>query len=86
MAQKDHYGVQTFVTDRKGRLARGLAIACRNADEARREAERRANGRSAIGATAFWRAATEEFDEGAEPVTLAVYGKVPPGVEDGLPF
>jgi hypothetical protein len=86
MPPKDHYGVQTFVTDRKGRLARGLAVACKNADEARREAERRASGRSAIGATAFWRSASGEFDESAEPITLAVYGTVPPGVEDTLPF
>jgi hypothetical protein len=85
MVPKDHYGVQTFIKDRKGQLARGLALACRNAEEARREAERRANGRSAVGATAFWRSAVGEFDEG-EAVTIATYGQVPAGVVDALPF
>lgn len=86
MKSKDIYGVQTYLRDRKGALVRGLATSCRNADEARREAERRAVGRSAVGATAFWQPASGEFDEGAEPITLAVYGTVPPGVEDALPF
>jgi hypothetical protein len=86
MKPKDCYGVQTYVRDRKGAVMRGLSTACRSADEARREAVRRAAGRSAVGATAFWQPASGEFEEGAEPVTLAVYGTVPPGVEDALPF
>lgn len=86
MRPKRSYGVQTYVRDRKGALTRGLATACRNADEARREAERRAAGRIAVGATAFWQPASSEFDDDAEPITLAVYGTVPPGVKDALPF
>lgn len=86
MKPKDSYGVQTYIRDRKGALARGLATACRDADEARREAERRAAGRAAVGATAFWQPASGEFDEVSDPITLAVFGTVPPGVEDALPF
>ena len=86
MKPRESYGVQIYIRDRQGAVARGLSSACRNADEARREADRRANGRGAVGATAFWRPAAGEFDDDAEPVTLAVYGTVPPGVEDALPF
>jgi hypothetical protein len=61
MKPKDCYGVQTYVRDRKGAVMRGLSTACRSADEARREAVRRAAGRSAVGATAFWQPASGEF-------------------------
>lgn len=84
---KDIYGVQVYVKDRKGRIGRGRAMSCRDADAARREAERCARGRGAIGASAFWlRVYEEEFAEGDDPVTLAVFGTVPPGVADSLPF
>lgn len=85
MKPRDSYGVQTFIRDRKGKIAKGLALACKTADEARREAERRSGGRLAIGATVFYQAGAGEQDEG-EAITIATYGTVPPGFEDTLPF
>nr|USU32962.1 hypothetical protein NG677_04465 [Methylobacterium sp. OTU13CASTA1] len=85
MKPRDSYGVQTFIRDRKGEIAKGLAVACRSADEARREAERRAGGWPAIGAAVFCRSGVGDQDEG-EAITIATYGTVPPGVTDTLPF
>lgn len=85
MKPRDNYGVQTFIRDRKGLIAKGLALACKSADEARREAERRAGGRSAVGAAVYFQAGAGDQDEG-EAITIATYGTVPDGVEDTLPF
>ncbi|MDH2313099.1 hypothetical protein [Methylobacterium brachiatum] len=41
----------------------------------------------AIGAAAFTRTiADPDFDDGAEPTTLATFGQVPPEVAERLPF
>ena len=41
----------------------------------------------AIGAAAFTRTVVDpDYDDGSEPVTLAIFGKVPPGLADQLPF
>jgi hypothetical protein len=85
MKPRESYGVQTFIRDRKGKIAKGLALACKSADEARREAERRAGGRTAVGAAVYCNVGAGEQDDG-EPITIATYGTVPPGVEDTLPF
>lgn len=85
MAGKDMYGVQTFVDDQKGGLAQGKFLSCADADEARRTAEARVESARAAGAAAFCRMGVGEFDEG-EAVTIAIYGRVPDGVTDALPF
>lgn len=85
MASQDLYGVQTFVTDRKGAIAQGRFFSCKDADEARRIAEARVSGAHAVGAAAFYRTGAGDQDDG-EPITIATYGTVPPGVEDTLPF
>lgn len=85
MASQDLYGVQTFVEDRKGALAQGRFISCKDADEARRIAEARVAGAHAAGAAAFYRSGAGEQDDG-EAITIATYGTVPPGVTDTLPF
>lgn len=87
MDSKDIYGVQTFIRDRKGTLAQGRFIECRDADHARQTAEARVSGAAAVGAAAFLRPGYKaEFDGGDEPITLAIFGTVPPGVEDTIPF
>lgn len=87
MAGNDLYGVQTFVKGQKGRLVQGRFIQCSDADEATRTAEQKVKGLYAAGAAAFLRRnVSDEFDDGSEPITLAVFGKVPPGVEDVMPF
>lgn len=85
MASKDLYGVQVFKEDERGDLRMGRFWTCKNADEARRLAERRVDAGHADGAAAFYRTGAGEFDEG-EAVTIATYGKVPAGVIDALPF
>ncbi|AWN35751.1 hypothetical protein [Methylobacterium radiodurans] len=85
MSVGDRYGAQTFVLDRKGQLGEGRTYACKDADEARRIASARVAGGYAAGAAAFMRRGGGEFDEG-ETVTFEVYGAVPPGVEDAVPF
>lgn len=85
MATGNLYGVQTFVRDRKGKLAQGRYIPCKDADEARRLAQARVNGAHAAGAAAFYRTGGGEFDEG-EAYAIATYGSVPPSVADALPF
>ena len=85
MKSTDLYGVQTFVRDSKGKLGQGRCITCKDADDARRVGEAKVNGGHAAGSAAFLRRGGGEFDEG-EAITLAVYGTVPPGVADALPF
>lgn len=85
MGSSDLYGVQTFIRNRKGKLAQGRFTACKNADEARRLAEAKVEGGHAAGSAAFLRRGGGEFDEG-EAITFAVFGAVPPGVSDQLPF
>ena len=85
MKTSDMYGVLTFLRDRKGKLGQGRFIACKDADEARRAAEAKVTSGHAAGLAAFYRRGGGEFDEG-EAVTIAVYGTVPPGVADALPF
>ncbi len=85
MAGKDLYGVQTFLHDREGKLTAGRFLACKDADEARRAASAKVAGGHAAGSAAFYRRGAGEFDEG-EAVTLDVFGIVPPGVTDALPF
>jgi hypothetical protein len=55
VASSDLYGVQTFVRDRKGKLAQGRFTHCKDADEARRYAEARVEQGYAVGSAAFLR-------------------------------
>lgn len=81
----DLYGVQTFVRDRKGKIGQGRFTMCKDADEARRYAEARVEQGYAAGSAAFLRRGGGEFDEG-EAITFAVFGTVPQGIKDALPF
>ena len=83
MGQTVHFAVQTFHQDQTGKLARGRYVTCPSAMEAERYAERAVVNRHADGA-AFSRRVSE-FDD-AEPITLAVFGTVPAGVEETIPF
>lgn len=87
MSNNDLYGVQTFVKGRKGKLEQGRFIECSDETEAQRLAERKVRNNDVAGAAAFLRKNyNAEFDDGSEPITIAVFGKVPPGVEDVIPF
>ncbi len=80
------HGVQLFVLE-KGRLAEGQSLRCKGASEACQLAEEKVRIGRAIGAAAFTRTiADPDFDDGAEPTTLATFGQVPPEVAERLPF
>ncbi|QGY05543.1 hypothetical protein MMSR116_29350 [Methylobacterium mesophilicum SR1.6/6] len=80
------HSVQLFVLV-KGKLALGNRIDCNAPEEACRVAEERVNRGRAIGAAAFTRTVVDpDYDDGGEPVTLAIFGKVPAGLADQLPF
>jgi hypothetical protein len=80
------HSVQLFVLV-KGKLALGNSIACKAPEEACRVAEERVSRGRAIGAAAFTRTVLDpDYDDGSEPVTLAIFGKVPAGLADQLPF
>ena len=80
------HSVQLFVLV-KGRLSQGGAFDCKGAAEACKAAEEKVRTGRAIGAAAFTRTVVDpDYDDGGEPVTLAIFGKVPPGLADQLPF
>lgn len=80
------HGVQLFVLA-KGKLAQGRYIECKGEAEACRVAEDKVRNGRAAGAAAFTRIVVDpDYDDGGEPTTLAVFGKVPLGLSDQLPF
>ncbi|MCJ2098459.1 hypothetical protein [Methylobacterium sp. E-046] len=80
------HGVQLFVAE-KSRVAQGRCLEAGSAAEACRIAEEKVRVGRAIGAAAFTRTVVDpDYDDGGEPVTLAIFGKVPPGLADQLPF
>ena len=80
------HGVQLFIL-LKGKLALGRYIECKCVAEACRIAEEKVRIGRAIGAAAFTRTVVDpDYDDGGEPITLAIFGKVPPGLADQLPF
>jgi len=80
------YSVQLFVLV-KGRVALGNLINCKAPEEACRVAEDRVGRGRAIGAAAFTRTVVDaDYDDGGEPITLAIFGKAPLGLADQLPF
>lgn len=80
------YGVQLFIL-LKGKLAQGRYIECKGGSEACRVAEEKVRLGGAIGAAAFTRTVVDpDYDDCGEPITLAIFGKVPPGLADQLPF
>ncbi|MCJ2069584.1 hypothetical protein MKK75_12420 [Methylobacterium sp. J-030] len=78
--------MQLFVLS-KGKLAPGSLLNCKAPEEACRVAEERVSRGRAIGAAAFTRTVVDpDYDDGGEPITLAIFGTVPPGLADQLPF
>ena len=80
------HGVQLFVTE-KSRLTQGRCLEAKTAAEACRIAEEKVRLGRAIGAAAFTRTVVDpDYDDGGDPITLAIFGTVPRGVADQLPF
>ncbi|WP_267355727.1 MULTISPECIES: hypothetical protein [unclassified Methylobacterium] len=80
------HGVQLFIL-LKGKFAQGRYIERKGVAEACRVAEEKVRLGRAIGAAAFTRTVMDpDYDDGGEPITLAIFGKVPPGLADQLPF
>ncbi|MBY0250171.1 MAG: hypothetical protein K2X54_02105 [Methylobacterium organophilum] len=80
------HSVQLFVLV-KGELAAGNLVDCRGAADACRIAEEKVRNGRAIGAAAFTRTVVDpDYDDGSEPVTLATFGRVPPGIAEQLPY
>lgn len=78
--------VQLFVLV-KGRLAQGGLLDCRTSADACRIAEEKVRNGRAVGAAAFVRTVTDpEYDDAAEATALALFGRVPPGLADQVPF
>ncbi len=88
MARKEIiiHGVQFFIVT-NGQLAQGRFIECKTPEEACKLAADRVRLGYAVGAAAFVRRVRDtDYDDGSEPITLATFGRVPPGVADQLPF
>ncbi|MCJ2067815.1 hypothetical protein MKK75_03160 [Methylobacterium sp. J-030] len=80
------HSVQLFVLI-KGHLAEGSVMDCKGASEACRIAEEKVRLGRAIGAAALTRTVVDpDHDDGGEPITLAIFGRVPSGLADQLPF
>ncbi len=80
------HSVQLFILA-KGGLAQGPVVDCKSPADACRIAEERVRLGRAIGAAAFTRTVVDpDYDDGSEPITLALFGKVPPGLTEQLPF
>lgn len=80
------HGVQLFVVE-KGRLSQGRCLEARDAADACKAAEEKVRNGRAIGAAAFTRTILDpDYDDGAEAVTLAIFGRVPPGLAEQMPF
>jgi hypothetical protein len=80
------HGVQLFVAE-KGKLAQGRCLGAKDAADACKIAEEKVRNGRAVGAAAFTRTILDpDYDDGAEPTTLAIFGRVPSGISDQLPF
>ncbi|MEG9524269.1 MAG: hypothetical protein MIL41_00550 [Hyphomicrobiales bacterium] len=78
--------VQLFILV-KGRLVAGNLVNCRDPEDACRIAEQKVQSGRAVGAAAFTRTVVDpEYDDGSEPITLATFGRLPPGLAESLPF
>lgn len=80
------HGVQLFVLI-EGKIAQGRYVECRDGAEACKVAEEKVRLGRSVGAAAFARAALDaDIEHASEPITLAIFGTVPPGMVDHLPF
>ena len=80
------HSVQLFILA-KGGLAQGPVVDCKSPADACRIAEERVRLGGALGAGAFPRTVVEPvFVVGSEAITGALFGKVPPGLTEQLPF
>jgi hypothetical protein len=79
------YGYQPYVRIDAERLEPGELRVCRTAAAAKREAEHRVKAGKCAGATAFW-CRPSDMERLLVPVVIAIFGDVPPGTCDGLPF
>ena len=86
MGQRDHYGVQTFVRSRTGRLTQGPTLSCRTADDAKAVAERSAVRKGVVGAAAFQCRIDGDLAEPSPPLTIAAFGEVPAEAREMIPF
>lgn len=60
-------------------------MACKNADEARSRAQRHCEGKTNVGA-AFLLHGDEHLGDTDPPEAIAIFGHVPPEVDESLPF
>lgn len=86
MPSTPRYAVQTYVKDKRGRISASRALACKNADEARGRAQRHCEGKSNVGAAAFLLHGDEHLGDTDPPEAIAIFGHVPPEVDDSIPF
>lgn len=75
MAYKEHFFVQMYEFNQRGKLALGRSYECGDADQARRRAE--SASFKVPGAVAFSQMVNSETGDAEDPVLLAFYGKVP---------
>ena len=79
MAAKEHIVFQPYARGRGAGVIPGLAVICRNPEEAQRRAEKAMAGGRVVGAHIIRVHDDEASGEYGEPNYIAVLGKVPGG-------
>lgn len=75
MAYKQHFFVQFYELNRRGKLVPGQSCECDDADHARRRAQ---NATVKVrGAVAFSQMINSDSGDAEEPVLIAAFGQVP---------
>ncbi len=77
MAASERFIFQPYVEGKRGALKAGTPIACRNAEDGQRRAEKAMAGGTIVGAQVVRVMADEEAGDYGEPEFLGIYGRVP---------
>jgi hypothetical protein len=77
MAATERFIFQPYVEGKRGAVKAAPPIACRNAEEAQRRADKAMAGGTIIGCQIVRVMADEEAGDYGEPEFLGVYGRVP---------
>jgi len=80
MAEREHFVFQPYIRGKRGVVAPAPAIACRNAGEAQRRADKAMDGGRFIGGHVVRMMVDEAAGEYSEPEFLASVGIVPESV------
>lgn len=79
MASREQIVFQPYVTGARGSIKPGTPIACRNAEDGQRRAEKAMEAGSAIGAHVVRMQVDEDAGDYGDPEYLVTLGRVPGG-------